>query len=873
MGDNLKKYERSITVKADRHKMYRNLLVIFISCVITAVPVFASFDPDSITGLQFWLDGNDLDGDGVAEGSGEAGISDGYAESWTDKSASGADVSASGTARPAIGSWPVNGKQAVRFVGNDDLMTGSNCPSGSSMTIFAAVYAEGVHDIASNILLISGSGAWALQMDSDQTIHGRVWYNNINYGKAVTNALTYQTPYCISYVYDEDTVRSDIYLNSQLQGTASTVAIPSATGDVFIGNHSAAVRPWKGLIGEVLIYSGALSSADCQQIETYLRDKWVDSHSVGQVFPPSITVYEEGETSDSFTLALKGDTPPVGDVTVTVDPAYITGTKDDIKLSSGTVAGNWGEAISLTFTPSNYTTAQTITVTPKDDTLTEDRQEQAKIGFIVTGGGSEFEGGNIPEVNATIYDNEGLPTPRPAQLAWQNAEFGLVYHYDLHVFDGQDYVQSENRVTKIPMEDIDMFNPVEYDMDQWIQTAVKAGARFAILTASHETGFRLWQSDVNPYSMKALQWQNGQGDIVRDFVDTCRKYSIEPGIYMGTRWNSYLGVYDFRVTDRSPVTQEEYNALIEAEVEEICTRYGDLFELWFDGGAFGVEQGGPDVLSVFEAHQDNCLFYHSLDRADARWGGNEDGTVAYPHWATMPCGPGTCGDYRTLKPTGDPDGQWWCPAMADAPLRDHEWFWEPNDENKIESLDDLMDMYYKSVGRNSTLILGVTPDDRGLIPEADVQRLTEFGEEIRKRVGWPVAETESTVEGDTVELVLPEPAQIDHVVIMEDIEFGERVREYVVEMSNDDGATWQQIASGISVGHKRIQRITPVTAERIRLRILQYVAPPKIKKLAVYGPDMHCGAQGYLDADVNRDCLVDLEDFSIVAADWLASAQ
>ncbi|MBI9018999.1 MAG: alpha-L-fucosidase [Phycisphaerae bacterium] len=852
--------------------MYIMLAVIFSFYIFAVVPVFANFDPDSIAGLQFWLDGNDLDGDGVAEAGAEGGTADGYVEIWKDKSSSGVDVTASGVARPVVASWPTNSMQAVRFTGNDNRMVGPNCPSGGSMTIFATIVAEDVHSIASNVLLVPGAGTWALQMDADKRVHGRVWYNNTNYGQAFTDLLTFQRPYCVGYIYDGDNARSTIYVNCEAQGTASTVAIPSATGQIFIGNHSSAERPWKGLIGEVLIYSGALSTADRQQVETYLRDKWVDIHSVGQVSVASVSVYEEDEIADTFTIALKGENPPVGDVTVIADPAYIAGIKEDIKLSSETVVGDWGQAITLTFTPYDYTISQKITVTPKDDMLQEDRQEQTQISFTVSGGGSDFDGGYIPAVDVTIYDNEGLPVPKPVQLAWQNAEFGLVYHYDLHVFDGQDYNQPLNRVTPIPLENIDMFNPVAYDMDQWIQTAVKAGARFAILTASHETGFRLWQSQVNPYCMKALQWQNGQGDIVRDFVDACHKYGIKPGVYMGTRWNSYLGIYDFRVTDRSSVTQEEYNTMIEAEVEEICANYGDLFELWFDGGAFGIEQGGPDVLSVFESHQDNCLFYHSLDRADARWGGNEAGTVAYPHWATMPCGPGTCGDYRTLKPTGDPDGQWWCPAMADAPLRNHEWFWNAGDDHKLYSLSSLMDMYYKSVGRNSTLILGVTPDNRGLIPDVDVQRLTEFGNEIRERLGWPVAETETTLEGDTVELGLSEPTQIDHVVFMEDIKYGERVREYVVEISNDDGNSWQPIASGQSVGHKRIHNISSVTAERIRLRILQYVATPKIKKLAVYGPDMNCGALGYLDADVNRDCLVDLEDLCIVVADWLVSA-
>ena len=858
-------------------KQQRELIVSLsvLTLFLTSFPVMADFRPDRISGLVFWLDGNDLDGDGAAEGSREAGVTDGYVDNWIDKSSSSINVSATGTARPAVIAWPLNDMQAVHFTENINRLMGSNFSSGSNITFFVTFIAEGVHSIASNILLIpgtnNGGGNWALQLDTNQTFHGRVWYNNVNQGTAVTEPLQYQVPYCVSYIYDGGSGGSMIYLNGSTQGNASTVIIPSATTEISIGNHSSAERPWKGLIGEILIYSSALSVTDRQQVESYLIEKWVEPHSVGIVSKRSVSVQETGEVSDAFTLELKGDSPPASDVTVTVDPGGIAATKNDIKLSSVTVSGDWGDPITLLFTPANYTTAQTITVIPDDDDLAEDRQEQAIVTFTVNGGGDDYNNGSIPSVNVTIIDDDGLPTPTPVQLAWQNAEFGLVYHYDLHVFDGKHYNQAENRVTPIPLDQIDMFNPVEYDMNQWIEAAVKAGARFAILTASHETGFRLWQSDVNPYCMKALQWQNGQGDLVRDFIDTCHQYGIRPGIYLGTRWNSYLGVYDFRVTAGSPVNQEEYNAMIEAEVAEICSRYGDLFELWFDGGAFGVEQGGPDVLSVFETYQDHCLFYHSLDRADARWGGNEAGTVSYPHWATMPCGPGTCGDYRTLWPVGDPNGQWWRPAMADAPLRSHEWFWEPGDDGKVKSLGSLVDMYYKSIGRNATLIIGVTPDDRGLIPDVDMQRLMEFGNEMRKRLGWPIAETDSVIESDSAELILMEPTQLDHIVVMEDIQDSERIRRYVIEMSNDSGTTWQQIASGESVGHKRIHKITSVTADRIRLRVLEQVAIPKIRKLAVYGPDMYCGAWGHLESDLNKDCFVDIQDFSMITAHWLHS--
>ncbi len=169
--------------------------------------------------------------------------------------------------------------------------------------------------------------------------------------------------------------------------------------------------------------------------------------------------------------------------------------------------------------------------------------------------------------------------------------------------------------------------------------------------------------------------------------------------------------------------------------------------------------------------------------------------------------------------------------MADAPLRNHEWFWEPDDEHKLYPLNSLVDMYYKSVGRNATLILGAVPDNRGLIPDADFIRMAEFGTEIRRRFDRPLAQTGGS--GAIVELELKESATINHVVIAEDIARGERVRQYAVE-ALFAGGKWRKICEGTSVGHKRIEQFDAVETSRIRLRVTKSVAEPIIRKLAVY---------------------------------------
>ncbi len=240
------------------------------------------------------------------------------------------------------------------------------------------------------------------------------------------------------------------------------------------------------------------------------------------------------------------------------------------------------------------------------------------------------------DVSAQISKRK-IPVPNKAQLAWQQAEYGVIFHYDLHVFDSSKYSQTQNRITPIP--EYNIFNPKELDVEQWVITAKESGAKFALLTATHETGFALFQSDVNPYSMKALKWKEGKGDIVKDFVEACRKHDIKPGIYLGIRWNSFLGVHNFVVDgegEMQKARQKYYNAMVEGMVTEICTRYGPLFEIWFDGGADDPVNGAPDVLPIVKKYQPDCLFYHNNQLAEARWGGSESGKVGYPCWSTFP---------------------------------------------------------------------------------------------------------------------------------------------------------------------------------------------------------------------------------------------
>ena len=431
-----------------------------------------------------------------------------------------------------------------------------------------------------------------------------------------------------------------------------------------------------------------------------------------------------------------------------------------------------------------------------------------------------------------------LPTPSAAQIAWQDCEVGLLYCFDLAIaakrFSGNNTVRERLNPK--------LYNPTKLDTDQWIEAAKAAGAKYGVFTATHFNGFMQWQSDLYPYGLKQAAWRRGKGDVVGDFVESCRKADIAPGIYFSTHRNVYWEVWGHYVNwgkGKGTDKQAAFNRIAEKMTEELCSRYGPLVQIWFDAGVKSPQEGGPDVLPIFEKHQPKSVFYHSVQRCDHRWIGNEAGHAGYPCWATMPGRPGALShknpNWRRHLSKGDPDGTYWSPGMVDVPLRGakgiHNWFWKPGQDHAVYSTDRLMKMYYESVGRNCDLILGQVIASDGSVPAADMKRLTEFGKEIRRRFSKPVAQTTGT--GTSVELKLPKPARIDHVIIMEQIARGERIREYEVEALLP-GNNWQTLCKGQSVGHKRIQQFDAVEAGAVRLKVTQSVATPHIRQLAVY---------------------------------------
>jgi len=429
-------------------------------------------------------------------------------------------------------------------------------------------------------------------------------------------------------------------------------------------------------------------------------------------------------------------------------------------------------------------------------------------------------------------DSAGLAKPTPAQLAWHDMELGMFFHFDIPVYQ-QDW---QWRTFK-DFPDPDLYQPVKLDTDQWMEAAKAMGAKYAIFVAKHCSGFLQWQSDLYPYGVKQSSWRDGKGDVVAEFVKSCRKYGIRPGLYASVSANGYLQVDNPGLVNRGKggdeKAQAEYNRICEQMAEELWSRYGELVEIWFDGGAVPASKGGPDLVPLLQKYQPDAIaFQGPLGIPNLiRWVGNERGVAPYPCWSAANEGTAEGGTIEKVFGGGRPDGTLWVPGECDVPVRNHDWFWKPDHESKLYSLDHLVDMYYNSVGRNCNLLLNANIDTDGLVPQADFQRYVEFGNEIKRRFSHPVAK--SSGQGELVELSLAEPAVVDHVVIMEEIAGGERVRSYTVEGLLSDGQ-WVELCKGESIGHKRIQAFGKQTVAKVRLRVNQAAAQPQIRELAVY---------------------------------------
>ena len=443
-----------------------------------------------------------------------------------------------------------------------------------------------------------------------------------------------------------------------------------------------------------------------------------------------------------------------------------------------------------------------------------------------------------------------LPRPTAEQAAWQDDELGMFIHFDIEVFD-KDF-QCTHPIGFKPKQTGDIspteFNPRRLDTDQWLKTAKALGAKYAVFTAKHASGFQMWQSDLYPFGVRQSPWENGKGDVVRDFVMSCRKYGIEPGLYCSAGGHSYWNLHHSPVIYHGGKIKGEPEA-VQAFLNMDLQMYANLFKdagpisyLWLDGG---VDPFGDRLAPVIVKYEPQAVCFNGpsngVPAGLARWSGNESGYAPYPLWDTI----NTTDDQKD-RGAGSPDGKYYIPVEANVPLRYHVWIWQADDEDKILSLSALMDMYLKTVGRGANFIINANIDPDGRIPEADAKRLAEFGATIRKWFGRSIAETSG--QGTALELHLKRPREINFVSIMEDLRQGQRVRRYAVD--GRVNGQWRELCAGESIGHKRIQQFDRATVDAVRLRVTESVGEPILRQLAVYNirtlpPDSNDPARGF----------------------------
>ena len=427
------------------------------------------------------------------------------------------------------------------------------------------------------------------------------------------------------------------------------------------------------------------------------------------------------------------------------------------------------------------------------------------------------------------------PLPTSRQEEWADMEMGVIIHHCMETYHPEiPEDQWKKAGSLMPAES---FAPTDENTDQWIGTAAKMGAKYAVLVANHCSGFSLWPTKGNDYSMAKSPYRNGQADVVKDFVESCKKYGVRPGLYYSTGCNTHCGINDDEEIDYRSAHYQQYVGMVTRQLTELWSQYGEMFEIWFDGGVVPLEMGGPDILGLLRKYQPNAICFQgpSGHPTNLRWVGNENGCAPIDCWSTA--GTGSTGFADTSVDEtgiGRPDGAYWIPAETDMASRKQSalgggWFWQAGEDHLVYTAEDLMDTYLTSVGRNSNLLLGMCIDQRGHFPEEDERQFLRFGELVRDLYRDPAVSVRGT--GMRFELKLQQPESIRNLVIAEDIHYGQRVRRFHVEI--DAGEGWQPLFEARSIGHKRIVPVNR-TICGARLVIDEAVDAPILREVTLY---------------------------------------
>ena len=468
------------------------------------------------------------------------------------------------------------------------------------------------------------------------------------------------------------------------------------------------------------------------------------------------------------------------------------------------------------------------------------------------------------------YDKELVKChPSARQMIVEQMEFYAFAHFTVNTFTDKEWGDGT--------EPESVFNPTELDADQWVDALKSAGIGGLILTCKHHDGFCLWPSAYTEHCVKNSPYKDGKGDVVREVSDACRRGGIKFGVYLSP-WDRNSRLYG----------TDEYNDYFCNQLTELLTLYGEIFTVWFDGACGEGPNGKRQVYDwdryyalIRRLQPDACI---AICGPDVRWCGNEAGDTRPSEWSVLPTGFATPEDVAKDSQQSDDTafrekkidamqrdlgsreflegalGLNWRPAETDTSIRPG-WFYHASEDDKVRSTETLLDIWYRTVGGNSKLLLNIPPDRQGLFHEVDVQRLKEMGEYIRKTFAVNLAETAvitadlddgyhtadalkvnsydayyKPFDGDnavTLTVKLDGVKEVSHVVIKEHIPMSQRVEKYVIEVKTADGS-YMEVAAGTTIGYQKIARFDAVATEEVRIRITDSRVCPILSFVGVY---------------------------------------
>uniref|UniRef100_UPI003562FB77 alpha-L-fucosidase n=1 Tax=Draconibacterium sp. TaxID=1965318 RepID=UPI003562FB77 len=426
-----------------------------------------------------------------------------------------------------------------------------------------------------------------------------------------------------------------------------------------------------------------------------------------------------------------------------------------------------------------------------------------------------------------------LPVPSERQLTWNDMEYYAFVHFNMNTFSDMEWGFGD--------EDPDTFNPTELDCRQWARICKEAGMKGIILTAKHHDGFCLWPTATTEHSVKSSSWRNGEGDVVQELADACKEYGLKLGLYLSP-WDRNNPEYG----------NDKYIEIFRAQLRELMTNYGDVFEVWFDGANGGTgyygganEERRVDKLTYYDWEntykiirelQPNAVIFSDAG-PDVRWVGNENG-YAYPTtWSNLLRDEiyGGMPEYSKKYSRGQENGTHWVPAEVDVSIRPG-WYYHKYEDHKVKTLPQLLDIYYNSIGRNGSLLINFPVDNRGLIHEKDEEQILKLAEAVKADFANDLAagkiaeatnvrgnskkykaanvtdndpDTYWATDDDVIQasltIDLGEETTFNRFLIQEDIRLGQRVKEFSVEAYINN--TWEELDSQTTIGRKRILRL------------------------------------------------------------------